>query len=61
MVTTKARIKTCKWLATFSLVIPSIFISSSIFFGTAPATTDMRINLVLEIIVTMSTYEVVKH
>jgi hypothetical protein len=32
-----ARIQTCKWLATFSLVKPGTFINSKIFFGTASA------------------------
>lgn len=29
--------RTCKWLATFSLVKPGTFMTSRIFFGTAPA------------------------
>ena len=34
---------TCKWLATFSLVSPSTFITSRIFFGNASAK-ERRIN-----------------
>lgn len=29
-------LQTCKWLATFSLVRPSTFMTSRIVFGTAP-------------------------